>query len=75
MRKDGFGLHNFCIVGMTMNAVGIDVSKGKSTIVVMRPFGKVVILPFEVVHIDSELSKLVDLLKNLDRETRYPATT
>ncbi len=60
---------------MTMNAVGIDVSKGKSTIVVMRPFGKVVILSFEVVHIDSELSKLVDLLKNLDRETRYSATT
>ncbi len=58
-----------------MNAVGIDVSKGKSTIVVMRPFGKVVILSFEVVHIDSELSKLVDLLKNLDRETRYSATT
>lgn len=28
-----------------MNAVGIDVSKGKSMIVVMRPFGKMVISP------------------------------
>ena len=25
-----------------MNAVGIDVSKGKSTVAIMRPFGEVV---------------------------------
>ena len=30
-----------------MNCVGIDVSKGKSMIAVMRPFGEVVISPFE----------------------------
>ena len=29
-----------------MNCVGIDVSKGKSMIAVMRPFGEVVISPF-----------------------------
>lgn len=29
-----------------MNAVGIDVSKGKSTIAVMRPFGEVVASPY-----------------------------
>lgn len=28
-----------------MNCVGIDVSKGKSMIAVMRPFGEVVISP------------------------------
>ena len=33
-----------------MNCVGIDVSKGKSMIVVMRPFGEVVVSPFEVRH-------------------------
>ena len=53
-----------------MNCVGIDVSKGKSMIAVMRPFGEVVISPFEVVHTDSELSKLAGLLKSLDGETR-----
>ena len=33
-----------------MNAVGIDVSKGKSTIAVIRPFGEVVKTPFDVAH-------------------------
>ena len=41
-----------------MNSVGIDISKGRSTVAVMRPFGEVVISPFEVRHTDSELSKL-----------------
>ena len=53
-----------------MNAVGIDVSKGKSMIAVMRPFGEVVVSPFEVLHTDSELSKLAKLLKSLSGETR-----
>ena len=53
-----------------MNAVGIDVSKGKSMIAVMRPFGEVVHSPFEVRHTDSELSELAKLLKSLDGETR-----
>ena len=53
-----------------MNCVGIDVSKGKSMIAVMRPFGEVVLSPFEVQHTDSELSELAKLLKSLDGETR-----
>ena len=53
-----------------MNCVGIDISKGKSMIAVMRPFGEVVVSPFEVLHTDSELSKLAKLLKSLDGETR-----
>ena len=38
-----------------MNAAGIDVSIGKSTVAIMRPFGKVVAEPFEVSHTDAEL--------------------
>ena len=53
-----------------MNSVGIDVSKGRSTVAVMRPFGEVVISAVEVRHTDSELSKLAGLLKSLDGETR-----
>ena len=30
-----------------MNAVGIDVSKGKSTVAVLRPFGEIVVSPFD----------------------------
>ena len=45
------------------DCVGIDVSKGKSMIAVMRPFGEVVVSPFEVRHTASELSELARLLK------------
>lgn len=53
-----------------MNAVGIDVSKGTSTVAILRPFGEIVASPFEVAHTDSELSKLAKLLKSLDGETK-----
>lgn len=53
-----------------MNSVGIDISKGRSTVAVMRPFGEVVISPFEVRHTVSELSELARRLKSLNGETR-----
>lgn len=53
-----------------MNAVGIDVAKGKSMIAVMRPFGEIVASPFEVTHTDSELSELARTLKSLNGETK-----
>lgn len=53
-----------------MNSVGIDVSKGKSMIAVMRPFGEIVYSPFEVAHTASELSALAKRLKSLAGETR-----
>ena len=31
-----------------MNAVGIDVSKGKSMVTILRPFGEIVSSPFEI---------------------------
>lgn len=53
-----------------MNAVGIDVSKGKSTVVVLRPFGEVVAVPYDIEHNEAELKKLADFLKSLPGETR-----
>ena len=53
-----------------MNAVGIDVSKGKSMVAVMRPFGEVVATPYEVSHTDADLKMLVEFLKSLPGETR-----
>lgn len=53
-----------------MNAVGVDVSKGKSMVVVRRPFNEIVAKPFEVRHTGSELKELADYLKSLDGETR-----
>ncbi len=53
-----------------MNAVGIDVSKNKSMVAVVRPFGQIAVKPFEVRHTARELKKLADFLKSLDGETR-----
>ena len=48
-----------------MNSVGIDVSKGKSMIAVMRPFGEIVVTPYEVRHTSSELGELHGTKKNI----------
>ena len=60
----------FCIGRMNVNCVGIDVSKGKSMIAVMRPLGEMVIPPFEVGHTDAELCELSRRLEGLEGETR-----
>ena len=53
-----------------MNAVGIDVSKGKSMVAVLRPLGVVVANPFEVNHTAAELGRLADFLGSLDGDTK-----
>ena len=53
-----------------MNAVGIDVSKGKSTVAILRPFGEIITSPFDVAHTETELKKLVSLIKKVPGETR-----
>ena len=53
-----------------MNAVGIDVSKGKSTVAVLRPFGEVAVSPFDVIHNDSDLNQLAELIKALPGESK-----
>ena len=60
----------FCIGGMNVNCVGVDVSKGKSMIAVMRPLGELVIPPFEVGHTGIELCELSSRLRELGGETR-----
>ena len=53
-----------------MNAVGIDVSKGKSMVAIVQPFGVVVAEPFEVSHDGQSLSELVERVKRLPNETK-----
>ena len=53
-----------------MNAVGIDVSKGKSTVAVLQPGGTVVRKPFDVTHSSSELKSLSDYILSLGGETK-----
>ena len=53
-----------------MNAAGIDVSSRKSTVAILRPFGEVVKLPFDVRHNTEDLAALAAQLKSIDGETR-----
>ena len=45
-----------------MNAVGIDVSKGKSMVTILRPFGEIVSSPFEIRHTSSDIHSLIKLI-------------
>jgi transposase len=53
-----------------MNAVGIDVSKGKSMIAILRPYGEIVSTPFEIHHTSSEISSLIEQIKSIEGESR-----
>jgi len=53
-----------------VNAVGIDVSKGKSMVAVMQPLGVVAVKPFGVQHTAEALENLGYSLKELPGETR-----
>ena len=53
-----------------MNAVGIDVSKSKSMVAIMRPFGEIVSTPFEIKHTASDIRSLVELINSVEGESR-----
>lgn len=53
-----------------MNAVGIDVSKGKSMVAILRPFGEIVYSPFEIKHTSHDINSLVDLIHSVNGESR-----
>lgn len=53
-----------------ITAVGIDISKNKSTVAVRRPGGEIVIRPFEVRHTSSDLKRLTAKPKQLGGDIR-----
>ncbi len=53
-----------------MISVGIDVSKGKSTVCILKPYGEILSSPFEILHRESDLSELVTMLQRFDEEVR-----
>jgi len=55
---------------MNMNAVGIDVSKGKSMIAIIRPYGEIISSPFEIRHTSDDIHSLIDHIKSIDGESR-----
>lgn len=53
-----------------ITAVGIDVSKGKSTVAARRPGGEIVLMPFTVLHTAAGLAELTHTLQGLDGDIR-----
>lgn len=53
-----------------MNAVGVDVSKGKSVISIIRPFGEIVLSPREISHTSSDINELIRSLLKLEGDIR-----
>ena len=56
-----------------MNAVGIDVSKGKSMVAALRPMGEVALLPREFLHTDVGLEQMAYAIIALGEDTRRTA--
>ena len=53
-----------------MNAVGIDVSKGKSMVAALRPMGEVALLPQEFLHTEVGLEQMAYAILALGEDTR-----
>ena len=53
-----------------MNAVGIDVSKSKSTVTIRRPGDEVLMPPCDIPHTQSAINALIEQIKSLDGETK-----
>ena len=48
-----------------MISVGIDVSKGKSTVCLLKPYGEIICKPFEVQYTEKDLEELANLHPSL----------
>ncbi|SDX99262.1 IS110 family transposase [Eubacterium barkeri] len=53
-----------------MISVGIDVSKGKSMVCVMKPAEEIIISPYEIEHTEKDLSDLASMLLKMNDEVR-----
>lgn len=53
-----------------MNAVGIDVSKGKSTVTIRRPGDEVLMPPRNIPHTQSAINSLIEHIRGLQGETK-----
>lgn len=70
MRNAGIHADSLLEVRRMYNAVGIDVSKGKSTIAVLQPGGTVIRKPFDVSHTSQSLIELARYLGSLEGSTK-----
>ena len=53
-----------------MISVGIDVSKDKSTVCMLRPYGEVVEAPYNIDHAEQALNTLIERIKSFDEDVK-----
>ena len=53
-----------------MISIGIDVSKEKSTVCILKHYGEIVRRPFDILHTQTDLMKLASIIRSLDEESR-----
>ena len=53
-----------------MVSVGIDVSKDKSTVCILKPYGEVVLSPYEMNHVETEIADLISRIRLFEGEVR-----
>lgn len=53
-----------------MISVGIDVSKDKSTVCMLRPYGEVVEAPYNIDHTEQALNTLIERIKSFDDDVK-----
>ncbi|WFR57153.1 IS110 family transposase [Anaerocolumna sp. AGMB13025] len=53
-----------------MVSIGIDISKGKSTVCFLKPYGEVLHKPFEIQHTESGLNHLLELISSVNEDAR-----
>lgn len=53
-----------------MVSVGIDVSKDKSTVCILKPYGEVIASPYEINHVETELAGLILRIKSFENEVK-----
>lgn len=53
-----------------MISVGIDVSKDKSTVCMLRPYGEVVEAPYNIDHAEQALNTLIEHIKSFDEDVK-----
>lgn len=54
----------------SMVSIGIDISKGKSTVCFLKPYGEVLHKPFEILHTESGLNHLSELIISLNEDVK-----
>lgn len=53
-----------------MISIGIDISKEKSTVCMLRPYGEIVEAPYDVEHNEQALNALIERVKSFDEDVK-----